>query len=366
MMLPAVMGAAISSTYGSTCGAIKKEYHDAACCANPTKVPEFQVVPTPPSMTKSGTNPCAGKKPIHGDAAGTDGYFKNVDCLKDGVLQALEQSGVNVTKGYQGDIDASSRPPITDPYWKAGLCPVNVHWHLGTEHLSVGEYDENGKGPAARLLAASNKTIRKGYQCLKYDATDTKFTTEYAWQHCENMKVGETYEVHWPHSAAGMCGTPNQYQTPFYDGVFCVDGIVTLSPLTTYFTVGVQAQIFTIVNDEAFYYPDLIKGMIVDGAMGTNVAKYTGSTTGTSRSNTVCSKYTPITWQVDRHCHLISASAFDKMCADMKLQRDDMSGDLHPHGSRELVNSTMAANNHHRLLSSIDAADVAADNVIAV
>eukprot|EP00959_Pyramimonas_sp_CCMP1952_P361950 7580033-Pyramimonas_sp.AAC.1 len=25
-------------------------------------------------------------------------------------------------------------------------------------------------------------------------------------------------QVHWPHSAAGACGTPNQYQTPFYDG----------------------------------------------------------------------------------------------------------------------------------------------------
>jgi hypothetical protein len=38
------------------------------------------------------------------------------------------------------------------------------------------------------------------------------------------MKVGETYEVHWPHPALGDCGTPNQFQTPFYDGVFCKVG----------------------------------------------------------------------------------------------------------------------------------------------
>merc|ERR1712019_315808 len=112
--------------------------------------------------------------------------------------------------------------------------------------------------------------------------------------------------------------------------------------------VGVQAQVFTIVNDESYYYPDLMRGAIVDGDFWKDVAAYTGSTTGTSRSNTKCSKYTPITWQVDRKCHLISASTFDKMCADMMSQRDDMSMDIHAHGSRELVDHAKAANNHHR------------------
>ena len=36
------------------------------------------------------------------------------------------------------------------------------------------------------------------------------------------------------------------------------------------------------------------------------------------------------------------------MCADMKAQRDDMSGDLYPHGARELVADDLAANNHQR------------------
>ena len=51
----------------------------------------------------------------------------------------------------------------------------------------------------------------------------------------------------------------------------------------------------------------------------------------------VCSNYSPITWQVDRECHLISASSFDKMCYDMLQQGDDMSDDIYPHGARELV-----------------------------
>merc|ERR1712228_168079 len=110
--------------------------------------------------------------------------------------------------------------------------------------------------------------------------------------------------------------------------------------------VGVQAQIFTIVNDEDYYYPDLMRGMIFETeSFGADIGYYTGSTTGTSRDNEICSRYTPITWQVDRTCHLISASSFDKMCADMKQNYDDMANDLHPHGARALVDKALNANN---------------------
>jgi len=241
------------------------------------------------------------------------------------------------------------------------MCPVNVHWHLGAEHRSAGEYDEHGSGPQDssdhddhhRQLAGA---VRLGLQCHHYAQGvadhDPKFTTEYDWKHCSGMHVGNTYEVHWPHSKAGACGTPNQYQTPFYDGVFCSDaavGAVLDGTIPVQDAVGVQAQVFTIVNDvndEArYYWPDLMRGMIVDGDFGADIAAYTGSTTGTTRNNEICSSYSPITWQVDRKCHLISASSFDKMCADMKAQRDDMSDDLHAHGSRELVANEYAADN---------------------
>lgn len=165
------------------------------------------------------------------------------------------------------------------------------------------------------------------------------------------MHVGETYEVHWPHSALGACHTPHQFQTPFYDGVFCNFAqvhadLIADNPQVLVDTVGVQGQVFTIVNDEHYYYADLMRGAIVDGDFWKEVTAYTGSTTGTTRNNTKCSAYAPITWQVDRKCHLISASSFDKMCADMKQQMDDMSDDLHAHGARELVSTNLAADNH--------------------
>ena len=305
--------------------------------------------------TLAGTNVCDGAKP-------TAANWNNMACVVDGVTTAVEQAGGDVTMNgdgtfTQGGNDADGVEPIGKPYFEAGLCPVNVHWHLGAEHRSEGEFDEDGKGPAdasRKLLAEAE--VRRGGRCYHYDANDPKFTTAYDWKHCVDMKVGETYEVHWPHSNMGACGTPNQYQTPFYDGVFCALDQATAATInsattgdvalvSTHTQIGVQSQTFTIVNDEDYYYPDLMRGMIVEGTRGTEITGYTGSTTGTSRDNELCSPYGPITWHVDRKCHLISASSFDKMCADMKTQRDDMSGDFYAHGSREVVADHLTADN---------------------
>lgn len=274
--------------------------------------------------------------------------FPNTVCYGDDGCPAVGgQSGVNVTKGFEGEIEVD-HDPIAVPYFEKGLCPVNVHWHLGAEHYSVGQYDEQGSGPydEQRKLAGE---VRKGFQCHHYDADNEMFTKPYDWQYCVDMHVGETYEVHWPHSTVGACGTLNQYQTPFYDGVLCHKNELNMAEL--YNEIGVQGQIYVIVNDEDYFYPDLISGMIVDGDRGKDIAYYTGSTTGTTRDNEICSNYTPITWQVDRKCHMVSASSFDKLCADMLSQRDDMSDDLYPHGARELVDGKLV---HDNFIEDVD------------
>jgi len=346
-----------------TCGDWKQLYKDEECCGEPEKISNYVSVPKP--HHRSGTNPCHNAKALTQGDPDTGPEVReamdNFYCFEDAVRQAGEQAGGDVTRGYLGSLETDV-VPISVPYFKTALCPVNVHWHLGAEHRSEGEYDEAGTSPGHAGTPDANapahadgdrrldESPRYGYSCHHYDAGDSTFTTEYAWKHCLEMHVGETYEVHWPHSALGACGTPNQYQSPFYDGVFChatSQLLGSLEPQNIADNVGVQGQVFTIVNDEQYYYPDLIRGMIVDvdHDMGQDVAVYTGSTTGTSRDNEVCSAYTPITWQVDRKCHLISASSFDKMCADMKQMRDDMSMDLHPHGARELVLQELSANN---------------------
>jgi len=215
---------------------------------------------------------CEGKSPD----------LPSVDCIIDSLTNVGPQSGANVTEGYQGELDVDS-DPLTTPFYLNGMCAVNVHWHLGAEHLSVGEYDELGKGPETGY-GDDEDGPRPGHRCRLYDPEDPKFTTPYEWKYCKDMQVGQTYEVHWPHSAAGACGTPNQFQTPFYDGVFCIDGILN----DTAKQIGVQAQVFIVVNDESYFWPDLMSGMIVEGEMGTDVAKYTGSTTGDEISNEIC------------------------------------------------------------------------------
>jgi Delta carbonic anhydrase len=74
----------------------------------------------------------------------------------------------------------------------------------------------SGTGPTdiseRRKLAGD----RLGFQCKYYDANDEKFTKPYEWKHCdESMEVGQTYEIHWPHSAAGgeFCSRVSSYHS---------------------------------------------------------------------------------------------------------------------------------------------------------
>ncbi|CAB9516190.1 expressed unknown protein [Seminavis robusta] len=292
-----------------------------------------QAPPTWSPTRYQGPNPCEGKRPD----------LPNALCFVEGIPQTGEQAPANVTEGYLGLRDTLGVVPVTVPFWQVASCPVGVYWKLGAEHYSYGEYDETGTGP---MEDASSDDVRQGYQCQHYDASDPKFTTEFDWQHCDGMTVGQTYEIQWPHSAAGACGTIWQYQHPFLDGVFCRDSVL----VDTAAELGVQAQVFTVVNDDSYYYHDLMRGMIVDeySDRGTDVAMYTGSyTLGGGLDNTVCSQFTPLTWHVDRKCHLISASSMDKLCEDMKRQSDDFITGvaLSPQSARELVSDNLAANN---------------------
>ena len=210
-----------------------------------------ELVPDTVMTFSNGVNVCAGRKPD----------IPNVDCVIDGMTNVGPQSGANVTRGFMGLLNVDHEP-ITTPYWQNGLCPVNVHWHLGAEHYSVGQYDENGKGIREIEMTTDGGTSSDfgSFQCHHYDPADPKFTKPYDWKHCIGMEVGQTYEVHWPHSKAGACGTPNQYQTPFYDGVFCnlpAEDIPTLTAQDIAYSVGVQAQVFTSSTTSLTLFPTL-------------------------------------------------------------------------------------------------------------
>lgn len=346
------------------------------------------------------TNPCIDSNPDTPSAL----------CFVNGVVNAMvgPQTGINITEGYEGgftrfrdfpppddpDAEGDIVEPITESYLEANLCPVNIHWHSGAEHFSAGEFDCTGRDCAPNnrptggrqlskyglmndeedVHAADETTHRElddddpprdGFRCNFYDKQDHRFTTNYDFKYCKKMMVGETYEVHWPHGSAvgigngswAQCGTPNQYQTPFYRGLFCNfarqdlsfpevvgngAGQVNYQAVANSFAV--QGQVFTIINDEEYYYPDLFRGMIRGFKdFGKDMAVYIGSSSESQHTNEVCSSYSPITWQVDRKCHLISASSFDKLCADMLSQSPtNMMADVEPGGARELVADALA------------------------
>ncbi|KAK1732413.1 hypothetical protein QTG54_016894 [Skeletonema marinoi] len=261
------------------------------------------------------------------------------------------QAGGNVTKGYVGGLDVGTLKLHTDSYFQGDMCPVNVHWHLGTEptHMVSTTRTWTNRG-----LAAAGEKVRGGFHCHHYDEKDEKFTKPYDWKYCTNMEVGETYEVHWPHSSVGDCGTVNHVllTQPLY-GTIC--GYYRGSSEHCQQRWCSRPSLHR-GERRAVFLPRC--GMIIDKKrkMGTDIHYYTGSTTGTSRNNEMCSQYAPITWQVDRQCHMISASSFD----DMLLQRDDMKDDLYPHGSRELVMDSLVANNAADA-DSLAAAAAAAD-----
>ena len=58
--------------------------------------------------------------------AGAKLAFENQLCVDLEVVPP--QAGANVTMGYIGNLDVNGTLPNTNPYWKSGMCPVNVHW----------------------------------------------------------------------------------------------------------------------------------------------------------------------------------------------------------------------------------------------
>ena len=350
----------------------KKTTNNAAAAGTTTTlaIPDFLK-----GYTHYGENPCIDpsidKAPLRNDLG-------DIDC-EDASTGA--QSATDVTKGAAGDRDPALAP-IVD-YNDMGMCTVNVHWHIGAEHRSEGQYDEAAAfdhpnkdtyAGSHRRLASADGGMRIGHMCTKgkelWEANDASVrnsdgsVNEYDWKYCKDMHVGLTYEFHWPHSSLGACQTPWQYQYHFLDGVLCqatMGGLtyadaaaaLTSDPPGAY--IGVEGQVFTIVNggDAAAKRPtwDVLNGWDRQAIEETKndatggVAYYQGSTTGDAANNDDVCRGTGnlVTWHQDRKCHTLEASTMDEMCRRMLLiSADDMSPDVAPHGARETVTAALS------------------------
>lgn len=299
-MLALGMHGAMADT---TCGELKSFYKSEQCCGSPSKV-----VLTLPGCPAAPSCPYNFQKPACNDAE--------------------PQTPRDLSTGATGQMTPKAAT-LTDA--QADFLPlVNVHFHLGAEHKS--DAYNNGTDATAYDAGSSTSQVRPGWMCPTESLTASQMTS-YNFQYCKgDMAVGNSYEVHYVHSSAGVDANddPTINADNLADGLGgAANGRGILNPM-----IVVQGQIFQIVAGGASV-DDLLHGWTVVGH--TNSVMYSGSTTGTSHDNDVCSPYA-ITWHVDKDCHQVSPESFDNLCKQMK-ETYNMDVDLKPHGSRKLVAS---------------------------
>ena len=242
------------------------------------------------------------------------------------------QSPRNVSAGYRAGALSGRVPPVLN---FSEMTLVNTHFQLGAEHFSAGEYDV---APASSGWGFHyGADVAPGYFCREPGPElGSPASAAFDWQHCEDVAVGNTYELHWVFSTAGGADARARAVAlgPGLDGAF---GRAT-NP-----AVGVQAVVYRVVNDGTAAHD--VAGLLypqMDYAAGAgDVVAYLGSTTGGGYDNDFCSPY-QVSWHVDRRCRLVAAASLDAMCKAMK-EDFGMEADARPHASRALVEDALSA-----------------------
>jgi hypothetical protein len=262
-----------------------------------------------------------------------------VDCEN-----AEAQAPRDVSDGYHGLFQTKVQPQPALAVDK--FEHVNLHFHLGAEHRSNGEYDVNVSqlhDPKALRFHEPKATIRPGYFCnlQRLNVRESQLT-EYKFEACKDVHVGNTYEFHWVFST-GSRGTVHG-DVVVGRSINIEDGLGGAFEFSMNPTVIVRAQVCTVVNDDSFDDSDFFLHWN-EPAEG-SLVRYVGSTTGASYNNgDRCSKV-EVSWHVDQKCCIISAKSLDHVCARMRAH--GMHDDVHPHSTRELVDKKLAADEYFK------------------
>lgn len=227
---------------------------------------------------------------------------KKTDHKDNQCVAAGPQSPRDVTKvDGTNQVQFNSAPD----YENMDLC--NVHFHRNAEHKAPGysvyvkDGDHSGwacKEPSAERLAKGSHVEYKG---------------------CEGIAPGDTVEVHWVYTT---CDTENKGAKPLGGGLSACLTETCSNP-----QLRVEAQVFVLSENGTLKFNDMAP-VTANG----DIVRYTGSTTGTSYSNSHCSPY-QVSWNVRTSCETLDIRDFAKWCSDNKYN------DNHAHGVRALVTS---------------------------
>jgi hypothetical protein len=206
------------------------------------------------------------------------------------------------------DIDSSAgsnsvmfekAPAIED----MNLC--NIHFHRNAEHKSAAysTFVEDGSN--------------SGWACK--EPAPGRLAMEHAeYKGCSGIVPGDTIEVHWVHTT---CDTESAGVTTMGGGLNACLTTTCSNP-----ELRVVAQVFVLQENGALKFSES------PITHNDPTVLYTGSTTGTSFSNTHCSPF-QVTWDVKKTCDTLDIDDFSKWCSTNKYK------DNHAHGVRELVTS---------------------------
>ncbi|CAJ1454553.1 unnamed protein product [Effrenium voratum] len=250
---------------------------------------------------------------------------------------AEPQAPRNVTCGFVGEKKARVKPLDTDAVFK--FIQANLHFHLGAEHLSAGEYDLDSPPPGVEKASS----VAPGKFCGLCDIPAQQLQP-FDFEHCKNVSVGNTYEFHWVFSTGaplvGLRDDGEEGQLGITDGL---GGALnrTINP-----KVIVRGQACRIINNASLDTEEKIDADYADfltqwrqPPLGQGV-RYMGSTTGNSFDDEVCSPI-EVNWHVDTKCCTLSAQAFDRTCKAM--YDEGLREDLKPKGSRAPVSAANSA-----------------------
>ena len=118
-----------------------------------------------------------------------------VKCADLACTDAEPQSPRDVTPGYVGHLTTRYEPYGEEE--RRNFLQANLHFHLGAEHRSAGEYDQDP--PTSGL----ESTVAPGLFC-KTDGLTAPELADYTFEHCKNVSVGNTYEFHWVFSTGAQ------------------------------------------------------------------------------------------------------------------------------------------------------------------
>ena len=203
---------------------------------------------------------------------------------------------------------------LAPPASEMNLC--NIHSHTNAEH----------KGPGFSVSAGGGEW--GGWKC---NETENLTEAELAMPEGEaaygKVKPGDTIEVHWVHSSCDIAPGPGLGS--------CLSDACANPQLR------VETQVFLVVNDpEALNFLDYTyDGNVVDGLhqakaipSGTGDAlQFTGSTTGPSYTESVCSPL-QVTWSVRPQCAKLDINSLNEWA-----KSGNVFNEVKSHGVRQIV-----------------------------